>query len=635
MNIRNRNLHGDVTPGHYGRPRSAIRWGLVMALTCALLLASMASSAGSGVPTASADSIEIVSVALNGGAPWTDPDNDGVSTDGDPVTVPPGAPIDIFIVENNGNWTSTEWSWASGISTDGACEIFPEPDFSSSDKTNPRTTAFTIPAPTVVGSYDSTILVHPNAKCGGPNVDVLTMIGAYDVSNAFDDPYSTDEDTVLIESAAGVLANDTDIDPGYTKIVTEVNGISADVGVQITLPSGALLKLNADGSFDYDPNGQFESLQVSDSTTDSFTYTILDSLGGSSSAMVTITIDGVNDPPTITSTAVTSATEDAPYSYDVEASDPDLGDTLSFSLDVFPSGMTIDPSSGLISWTPTNAQVGDQDVTARVEDAALAFDTQSFTVSVANVNDAPTTTSAPVTSATEDLPYSYDVDASDPDLGDTLSFSLDQAPTGMSIDPITGLVSWAPDNALVGGQDVTVRVEDAALAFDTQSFTVSVANVNDPPVAATIADQSSQDVATGIAVDASTSDVDGDALTYTATGLPAGLRIDSDTGLITWTINSHASQGGPANNGVYTVEVTANDGNDGATPYQFTWTVTAPPPPAVTTTTGSSSSSDDDDDDDDDVKPQDPDGDGYNNGVETQFGSDPGQRLLYAGGSGR
>ena len=559
--------------------------------------------------TAVGEALQIVSVTLNDdspffdplndGAPWTDPDDDGISTDGEPTTVIPGGEIQATIKENNGTWKVTEWVFDNGVdpatfdcvSSKPPGGGPPEHPVYKGSALNPRSTTFTIFAPsgTPVGIYDLTIIVHPNANCNGENVDTLTLTGAFGVSNAFDDPYSTDEDTVLIESAPGVLANDTDIDPGYTKIVTEVNGISADVGVQITLPSGALLKLNADGSFDYDPNGQFESLQVSDSTTDSFTYTILDSLGGSSSAMVTITIDGVNDPPTITSAPVTAATEDLPYSYDVEASDPDLGDTLTFSLDPLvpaPTGMTIDPSTGLISWTPDNAQVGDHAVTVLVTDAAGASDSQAFTISVANVNDGPTITSEPVTNATEDLPYSYDVEASDPDLGDTLSFSLDPlvpAPTGMTIDPGTGLISWTPDNAQVGDQAVTVLVTDAAGASDSQDFIISVANVNDGPVAATIADQSSQDGATGISVDSSTSDVDGDALTYNATGLPAGLRLDSDTGLITGTINSHASRGGLANNGVYTVEVTADDGNDGATPYQFTWTVTAPPPPAVTT----------------------------------------------------
>ena len=94
--------------------------------------------------------------------------------------------------------------------------------------------------------------------------------------------------------------------------------------------------------------------------------------------------------------------------------------------------MSIDSGSGQIQWTPTNEQVGGNAVTVRVEDAATAYDTQSFNVTVANVNDAPTITSTPVTSATEGETYSYDVEASDPDVGATLTFFLEVFPSGMS-----------------------------------------------------------------------------------------------------------------------------------------------------------------------------------------------------------
>jgi len=94
---------------------------------------------------------------------------------------------------------------------------------------------------------------------------------------------------------------------------------------------------------------------------------------------------------------------------------------------------------------------------------------------VADVNDAPQITSAPVTTATEDLPYSYDVDATDPD-GDPLTCSLDVSPAGMTIVALTGLVQWTPDSSQVGPNSVTVRVTDAGLLFDTQAFVVAVAS---------------------------------------------------------------------------------------------------------------------------------------------------------------
>ena len=77
--------------------------------------------------------------------------------------------------------------------------------------------------------------------------------------------------------------------------VTEVNGVGADVGNPVLLASGALVTLNADGSYTYDPNGAFESLNTGDSTTDTFTYTAADALGVSDTATVTITITGITD----------------------------------------------------------------------------------------------------------------------------------------------------------------------------------------------------------------------------------------------------------------------------------------------------------------------------------------------------
>ena len=87
-----------------------------------------------------------------------------------------------------------------------------------------------------------------------------------------------------------------------------------------------------------------------------------------------------NGAPVITSTPVTGATENAKYTYDVDATDPD-GDTLIFSLITNPSGMSISSTYGLISWTPTIAQLGLNNVTVNVSDSNLTV-LQSFNISV-------------------------------------------------------------------------------------------------------------------------------------------------------------------------------------------------------------------------------------------------------------
>lgn len=101
----------------------------------------------------------------------------------------------------------------------------------------------------------------------------------------------------------------------------------------------------------------------------------------SDSASVNIIVSETNHPPTIDSTSITVATKDEPYIYDVEANDLD-GDSLTYSLTTKPDGMNINPSTGLITWTPS--ATGDFNVNVRVSDGEL-FDTQSYTITVYSV----------------------------------------------------------------------------------------------------------------------------------------------------------------------------------------------------------------------------------------------------------
>jgi len=87
-----------------------------------------------------------------------------------------------------------------------------------------------------------------------------------------------------------------------------------------------------------------------------------------------------NSSPVIESTPVTTTKEGAEYTYDVEATDPN-GDTLTYSLTVSPTGMTINSTTGIISWTPTESQIGENEVVVEVSDGSKSA-TQSFTIVV-------------------------------------------------------------------------------------------------------------------------------------------------------------------------------------------------------------------------------------------------------------
>lgn len=121
------------------------------------------------------------------------------------------------------------------------------------------------------------------------------------------------------------------------------------------------------------------------------------------------------------------------------------------------------------------------------------------------------------------------------------------------------------------------------MAAITATITVTVTGVNDNPVATpipavTLADGQSLD---GKPIDVSDffGDVDGDVVTFTASGLPTGLSMDAN-GVITGKIAADASSGGP----IYTVEVVALDGQGGRLVTAFNLTVTNPAPTAVNDT---------------------------------------------------
>ncbi len=180
-----------------------------------------------------------------------------------------------------------------------------------------------------------------------------------------------------------------------------------------------------------------------------------------------------NTAPDITSTALSTCTQNTAYSYDVEADDPNELDELTFSLDAAPSGMTIDASTGVISWTP--AQAGTFAVTVKVKDGEGGSDEQSFSITVAGAaSGAPGITSTAVTTATDGQAYTYAVQAS----GGTapLTYSLDQCPSGMTIDASTGAISWTADDAAGTTVPVTVKVRDAGGQADTQSFIITFSN---------------------------------------------------------------------------------------------------------------------------------------------------------------
>ena len=138
------------------------------------------------------------------------------------------------------------------------------------------------------------------------------------------------------------------------------------------------------------------------------TLTCTDGSNAAVSDEFVLTVINTNDAPTITSTAVLTATEDSLYTYTVTTADDD-GETVTLTGTTVPSWMTFTASTGVLTGTPTNDQVGTHNVVITGSDGTATV-TDTFTITVANTNDAPTVASAISDASTaEDASYSLDV----------------------------------------------------------------------------------------------------------------------------------------------------------------------------------------------------------------------------------
>jgi large repetitive protein len=211
---------------------------------------------------------------------------------------------------------------------------------------------------------------------------------------AVNDSYTTLEDTVLTVPAPGVLGNDSDPDG---------NPITAQL---VSGPTRGTLTLNADGSFSYTPNSNLNG-------PDSFTYNAFDGQVASlQPATVTINVTAVNDAPSFTAGPNQTVLEDAgaqtvnPWATAIDDGDPEVTQGLTFEITnntnaaLFSAGPAVSPT-GVLTYTPAADANGVATITLRLRDdggtANGGIDvspTQTFTITVTAVNDAPSFTAS-------------------------------------------------------------------------------------------------------------------------------------------------------------------------------------------------------------------------------------------------
>ena len=139
------------------------------------------------------------------------------------------------------------------------------------------------------------------------------------------------------------------------------------------------------------------------------------------------------------------------------------GSGYSFGLSNAPSGMTVGASTGTISWTPTETQgpSTNANITYVVYQAGSPVAWTNFSVTVNEINAAPVLYvpgSQTVYATTTLTITNYATDSDIP--ANSLTFALASAPSGVSINPSTGLLTWTPPSGQMGTNTICVKVTD-------------------------------------------------------------------------------------------------------------------------------------------------------------------------------
>ena len=361
----------------------------------------------------------------------------------------------------------------------------------------------------------------------------ITVNAVNDPPVANDDSANTNEDMAV---DINVALNDTDVDDALDlTTVTIVSGTS-NGGTSVNPTTGMVT---------YTPNVNFNG-------SDSFTYTIDDASGDTSNvATVTITVNAVNDSP-IANEDTANTNEDMAVNIIVTSNDTDVDDgldltTVSIISGTSNGGTSVNPTTGVVTYTPNVNFNGSDSFTYTIDD--LAGDTSNVatvTITVNAVNDLPVANNDS-TNTNEDIAVNITVTSNDTDIDDALDLTTvtiisGTSNGGTSINPTTGVVTYNPNLNFNGSDSFTYTVKDATGdTSNTATVTITVNAVNDPPVANDDSATTNEDMAVNITVTSNNTDID-DGLDLTTVSIISGTSnggtsVNPTTGVVTYTPN--------------------------------------------------------------------------------------------------
>ncbi len=392
------------------------------------------------------------------------PNNDPIANAGGPYVINEGGPVSLSGAAS-GDPDSDPLTFAWDLDNDGNFGEAGEPAIES-----PNVAWATLLTFGIADDGVFTIGLQVDDGNGGvaTTTTTLTVNNVIPTGNADSGPaFTTNEGNAFTSDDA--TANDTD--------PAGINDPLTITSVDNTGTTG-LVTINDDNkSFDYDPNGQFETLGAGQSTTDTFTYTVSDDDGGTATGIpVTVTIDGVNDQPTDISLDNTSVAENAVGAVIgiLTTTDVDFGDNHTYSVsdsrfEIVASQLKLKTGQSLDFETePTVA------LTITTTDSGTASFDKPFVISVSDVNEAP---SVSLSQTSDSLAENADTSSA------IVLASVSVTDDALGNNSLTLSGTDAASFEIVGGN---LRLKAGTpLDFETQQSYAVTVEVNDPLVGST------------------------------------------------------------------------------------------------------------------------------------------------------
>ena len=279
-------------------------------------------------------------------------------------------------------------------------------------------------------------------------------------------------------------------------------------------PIGGSLDLNVDGSFTYTSFANWfgnESIAVQ----------VCDNQGGCSMLQLNLTVTGVNDLPTISSTTF-NTNEDIAFSGNLNSIATDIETAaLNFTVTTTPSNGTINTSpNGSFIYTPSSNFFGTNVISVTACDEANACVSANITFNVNSINDSPVAQDRSVT-LNEDESSSGTLVISDADHASLVLSVVQGAQNGQFNINNQGQYSYTPQENYSGTETITISVCDVLNACDAATITLQINSVEDVPMASNDNIIVVENTAVSGDVSLNDSDGDNDVLTFTALNNPS------------------------------------------------------------------------------------------------------------------